>query len=232
MVKAVLFDFFGTLVEYQPDRLGLGAVRTHALAVALGFEGDHHRFVEVWDAASLALEADARRTLREFSMTDAAVAFGTSAHLTLSHDDAIALGQSYLEEWVRHVEVIAGVPELIRRLARRVDIAVVSNTHDHNMVPNMLDDMGVGAEIDTIMLSVDHGWLKPHHSIYTAALARLGCQPADALFVGDTFEADYTGPIRAGMQALLIDPEEKCAVPARHRIASALDVEAAIGLAP
>ncbi|NQY58077.1 MAG: HAD family hydrolase [Ilumatobacteraceae bacterium] len=224
MVKALLFDFFGTLVEYQPDRAMLGAPRTHELAAALGFEGDHDRFVDVWDSASLSLEADSRRTLREFSMTDAAVAFGAATGLNLSGDEAVALGELYLEEWMRHVEVVPGVPDLIRRLAGRVDIAVVSNTHDRNMVPDMLDDMGVGAEIDSIVLSVDHGWIKPHDSMYTVALDRLGCAPPDAMFVGDTFEADYAGPIRAGMQALLIDPHGEHSIPAGHRIATVLDV--------
>jgi hypothetical protein len=47
-MKAVLFDFFGTLVEYQPDRAQLASPETHRRACSHGFVGDHDTFVTVW----------------------------------------------------------------------------------------------------------------------------------------------------------------------------------------
>ncbi len=223
-MKAVLFDFFGTLVEYQPDRARLGAPETHRLARSCGFEGDHDTFVTVWDTASSQLEQTASATLREFSMTDAARAFGEATDLNLTLDETTALGRSYVEEWSRHVHPIPGVTELIRHLARTLTVAVVSNTHDPDMVPTMLRAMGVSDDISTVVLSVDHGWLKPHPSIYTEALERVGCAAEDAVFVGDSLEADYLGPLDAGMRAFLIDPADAHGVPAPARLTSALDI--------
>lgn len=107
--------------------------------------GDHDTFVKVWDTASSRLEQAARATLREISMTDAARAFAEATHLNLTLDEANNLGRSYVEEWRRHVQPIPGVTELIRQLARTLTVAVVSNTHDSDMVPNMLSAMGVSA---------------------------------------------------------------------------------------
>lgn len=223
-MKAVLFDFFGTLVEYQPDRARLGAPETHRLARSYGFEGDHDTFVTAWDTASSRLEQAARATLREFSMTDAARAFGEAAHLDLTVEEAKDLGRSYVDEWSRHVHPIPGVIELIRQLARTRTVAVVSNTHDADMVPTMLKAMGVSDDISTVVLSVDHGWLKPHPSIYTEALERVGCVAEDAVFVGDSLEADYLGPLDAGMPAFLIDPANAHGVPASARLDSTLGI--------
>lgn len=227
-MKAVLLDFFGTLVAYQPDRSRLGSPRTHRHALSLGFEGDHDAFVRAWNSASISLERVARTTLHEFSMTDAAMAFGNEAQLSLSTDDADRLGKTYVEEWARHVGPIPGVPDLIRRLADRYTVAIVSNTHDADMVPDMLHAMGIRSDVSAVVLSVEHGRLKPHQSIYDAALDRIGCTAAEALFVGDSYEADYAAPIRAGMSAFLIDPAHEHDIPPADRLTSVLDVVAAI----
>lgn len=223
-MKAVLFDFFGTLVEYQPDRTRLAAPDTHRLAVTYGFGGDHDTFVSVWDTASSKLEHTSRATLREFSMTDAATAFGEMARLDLSGDAAADLGRSYVQEWSRHVHPIPGVAEMIHQLAGALTVAVVSNTHDPDMVTDMLSDMGVSGEVSASVLSVEHGYLKPHPSIYSAALAQVDCDAAHAAFVGDSYEADYLGPRDAGMSAFLIDPAQAHDIPAAARLSSVLDI--------
>jgi beta-phosphoglucomutase-like phosphatase (HAD superfamily) len=41
---------------------------------------------------------------------------------------------------------VPGITELIRQLAERWSIAVVSNTHDRAMVPRMLDDMAIRSD--------------------------------------------------------------------------------------
>ena len=38
--SVLLLDFFGTLVDYQPDLSGLDYVDAHQFAVGLGFGGD------------------------------------------------------------------------------------------------------------------------------------------------------------------------------------------------
>jgi putative hydrolase of the HAD superfamily len=68
-----------------------------------------------------------------------------------------------------------------------------------------------------------------HPSIYASALERVGCAAEDAVFVGDSFEADYLGPVDAGMRAILIDPAKAHGVPASARLTSALDLVTRIG---
>ncbi|MFN3254335.1 MAG: HAD family hydrolase [Ilumatobacter sp.] len=228
-MRALMFDFFGTLVEYQPDRSRLGSPLTYELASSMGFAGDHKGFVRIWDAASLGLEQAARHTMQEFSMTDAANAFGAAAGIPLSHDLAVALGQSFVTEWAQHITPIDGASDLIRHLAEEYTIAVVSNTHDSSMVPNMLDKMGIEGHVSAVVLSVEHGRLKPHPSIYAAALDRIGCPAAEVAFVGDSYEADYSGPLQAGMSAFLVDPAFEHDIPALHRLTSVLDIVESMG---
>ncbi len=167
-------------------------------------------------------------------MTDAARAFAVAAGLDLSDEQLVRLGTVFVEEWSEHVSPIEGVADMLVRLADRWTIGVVSNTHDTAMVPRMLREMGADGAVSFTLLSVEHGRLKPHPSIYRTALDRAAVRPHEAVFVGDNVDADYVGPRDAGMRALLIDPDRSQAVDDiddiddADRLVSVLDVEAVL----
>ena len=46
--------------------------------------------------------------------------------------------------------------------------------------------------------------MKPHRSIFDAALNRAGVRAAESLMVGDSLKHDVEGALRAGMQAVLL----------------------------
>lgn len=222
---ALFFDFFGTLVAYEPDRSRLGYHRTHELVRSLGSRLSHDDFVSVWDAASKQLEAKSRQTLREYDMTDAARRFAASAPIVLSDAQCRNLGQAFLSEWEHHVRPIEGAAEMVDRLSARWTVAVVSNTHDQDMVPRMLAAMGLTDVVTAVVLSVTHGWCKPHPSIYQTALTEVGSPVGRHLFIGDDHAADFVGPEEAGMQAYLIDPGRHHPIPPDRRLDTVLDLE-------
>lgn len=226
VTEALLFDFFGTLVDYQPDRGELSYPTTHRLAVALGYLHDHAGFVTDWDAASSQLEAETAGSHCEFSMAEAAEAFAARADLSLSDDAAVRMGASFLADWQRNVRPVGGVDEMVRRLAQKYRLAIVSNTHDAAMVPELLQSMGIHHHFETIVLSVDHGVRKPDPSIYRATLGQLALQPEHAVFVGDSYVADYLAPSDLGVFSYLIDPAAQHPVPAAARLDTVLDLEA------
>lgn len=222
---ALLFDFFGTLVAYEPDRSRLGYRRTHQLVRSLGSTLSHDDFVSVWDAASKQLEAESRQTLREYDMSDAARRFAVLAPIVLSDAQCRDLGQTFLSEWEHHVRPIEGAAEMVARLSARWPVAVVSNTHDQGMVPRLLAAMGLTDAVTAVVLSVTHGWCKPHPSIYQAALTEVGSPGGRLVFVGDNHAADFVGPEVAGMQAYLIDPDRRHPIPPDRRLDTVLDLE-------
>jgi putative hydrolase of the HAD superfamily len=80
--------------------------------------------------------------------------------------------------------------------------------------------MDIDGYFDAVLTSVEFGWRKPHPAIYTEALARLGIDAAQAVFVGDTYVADFAGPEAAGIRAYLIDPTHAYDIPADQRLQS------------
>jgi putative hydrolase of the HAD superfamily len=58
---------------------------------------------------------------------------------------------------------------------------------------------------ETLVISSEVGFRKPHPSFFHAACAQLGLTPAEVLCVGDDPENDVRGAIRAGLSGLLVD---------------------------
>lgn len=227
-VSTILFDFFGTLVTYEPDRSRLEYPVTHGMARSLGYRWDHDHFVMDWHAASSTLEATTAESHAEFSMTDAAHAFAQRSGLELSERAAVDLGARFVDEWQQHVIPVPGAADMLRRLAASYRLGIVSNTHDPAMVPSMLDSMGIADVMSIVLLSVEHGYRKPHPSIYARCLDQLQVSPGEVLFVGDSYAADYDAPRRAGMHALLISDTPPSAVPPAHRLRTVVDTESVL----
>ena len=143
MFDALLFDFFGTLVDYRAARVGHRYPETLARSKELGFPGGHDEFAASWDGAMAALETEAKRTLHEFSMFDVAASFAAAVGIRASDRELGDLGTSFVAEWSAHVVPVPGVAEMLDRLASTRQIAIVSNTHDRAMVPTANTPMAI-----------------------------------------------------------------------------------------
>jgi putative hydrolase of the HAD superfamily len=72
-------------------------------------------------------------------------------------------------------------------------------------LPSVLERCGLADGLDGVVTSAGVSARKPDPAIFTAALDLAGCEPAEALHVGDTAGEDLDGARAAGIRALLID---------------------------
>ena len=223
----ILFDFFGTLVDYDPRRTSQGYPSSYAELGRLGATVSYPDFVEGWDSTFAVFDRGAEVEDREFSMTQVGTAYLTEVLGRVPEPgDVDAFIATYLSEWSAGVSCAETVVALVRSLSRVYRLAVVTNTHQPDLVPGHLAAMGLLDAMDTVVTSVEVGWRKPHPAIYAATVERLGIAPGAAIFVGDTYAADFAGPEKFGMTAYLIDPAGAADVPADRRLHSVLDLPA------
>jgi putative hydrolase of the HAD superfamily len=224
-ITHLLFDFFGTLVEYSPSRTAQGYAGTHALLREAGCALDYEEFLALWSVVSAEFDERAARDQREFSMQALGVAFLERAIGAAS--DALVHGfvDSYLAEWNQGVRDIAGLSEMLCRLAGRYPMAVVTNTHDRDLVPGHLRRIGVADLFGLVVTSVEHGKRKPDPGIFHHTVRVLGAARESCLFIGDDYEADYRGARAAGMQAILVEPGRRSPVRVDDRLDSILELE-------
>ena len=165
MRPAILFDLDGTLID--SIELILGAAR-HAF---VGFEG-RAPTDEEWRAG---IGRPLQAVLREFAPDEAEAArlFGRYRAYQLEHHD-------------RLVRTYAGIAETVQWLADTGHpMALVTSKSDW-MAAKAMALVGLDRLIPTIVgcdTCVNH---KPHPEPVERALALLGAEPANALFVGDS----------------------------------------------
>jgi putative hydrolase of the HAD superfamily len=231
MPRCVLFDFFGTLVDYDPARTAQDHRGSHGILRRLGADLPYADFLSAWSQAVEAFDRRGDADDSEFTVTEVAETFLAGA---LGRRPAAAEAEefaaAYVAEWSTGVRYLPGLPGLLRDLAAGHRLAVVTNTHWPALVPGHLAAMGLADRFAAVVTSVDVGWRKPHPRIFAAALAALGIEPAEAVFVGDTYVPDFVGPERAGIPAYLIDPAGVAPVPADRRLASLFDLPSRLGL--
>lgn len=95
------------------------------------------------------------------------------------------------------------VPALTTLRRAGVRLAVVSNWDSR--LPRLLDDLGLSAHLDAIVVSCREGREKPDPALFLTALARIGGRAATALHVGDRPDLDGIGARAAGVDAVLVD---------------------------
>ncbi len=85
-------------------------------------------------------------------------------------------------------------------------LGLISNTH-WRWLPERRRE--VQSFFDVITLSYEHGYMKPHPSIFHTTLLKLNVKPEQSLHVGDDPYADVWGAKKAGMKAAYIRRNER-----------------------
>ena len=222
--RAVLFDVDFTLCRPGPE---LSAERYARIAARHGITLDASRYDDAREAAVLNLKRHPE-LLHDESIwhrftEQIFVGMGGPESIASECATEIEEGWGVSENFELFEDVLPVLQEL-----RDADlsIAVVSNgIRDlHAFVAHHRLD------VDAIVDSRSHGRVKPHPTIFQAALAVLAVAAEDAVMVGDSLEEDIEGARGLGMRAILIDREE------RHpdvdeRLTDLYGLPAALGLA-
>ena len=109
-------------------------------------------------------------------------------------------------EWAacQHFELYDDVPSVLRQIADSgLRIGLISNTH--RCLASFQSHFDLQGLISATVSSSDHGLMKPHPSIFSAALQLLGVPAAEAVMVGDSVRQDVEGALGVGMRAILLN---------------------------
>ena len=109
------------------------------------------------------------------------------------------------KEWAihHHFEMYDDVPDAMRAIAARgIRIGLISNSH--RPLASFQSHFELDGLVSATVSSSEHGYLKPHPSIFNAALQLLGVDAKDAVMVGDSLGQDVAGALSVGMRAVLV----------------------------
>ena len=115
-------------------------------------------------------------------------------------------------EWAAHqqFELYDDVPAVLQQLAQDgLRIGLISNTH--RCLASFQSHFELQGLISATVSSSDHGLMKPHPSIFSAALQLLDVSAAEAVMVGDSVKHDVEGALGVGMRAVLLNRGDSAA---------------------
>lgn len=117
-----------------------------------------------------------------------------------------ACAREIYEEWAvcRHFSLYDDVKPALELLhAQGLRLGLISNTH--RCLDTFQNHFEIDAFIAGAISSSDHGYMKPHPSIFEAALNEIGVAASEAVMVGDSLAHDVSGARQLGMEAVLLD---------------------------
>jgi HAD superfamily hydrolase (TIGR01549 family) len=211
--RAVLFDLDGTLRHNDPSQIETFFDFARALGVDVMPDRARAatRWIHTYWADSDELKQDRERYGVEWETLWLAFAIRQLRVLGVTGDDvaekAAAIQQRMIDEYEPTNVIPDVVPGLLEDLQRDgCRLAVVSNRRQP--IADLISDLGLGSYFDLTLAAGEVGFWKPDHRLLKHAADELGVPPDDALYVGDNYFADVPAAQGAGMDAVLLDPDD------------------------
>ena len=198
MVKAVIFDFDGTLSNRQANAYYL-------------FKDYFKPYFK--DMDEMEYEAVLQDLLTYDCNGTTNVKFRMAPFIKKYNDyfkdeDFDAFNQFYYDYMWKYAVLKPETLDVLKALKGKYKLAVLSNGQSksqHDKISHCeMDDY-----FEEIVVSGDIGINKPNKEIFEIMAERLDCKPEECVFVGDVFASDIIGAIKANMIPIWIvgDPE-------------------------
>jgi HAD superfamily hydrolase (TIGR01549 family) len=222
-LRAVLFDVDFTLCRPGP---GLSPERYARIAARHGVALDVSRYDDAREAAALNLKRHPELlhddTIWHRFTEEIFIGMGGPEGIASECATEIEQGWEVSENFELFEDALPVLEEL---RAAQLRLGLVSNgIRDLRefVVHHRLD-------VDAVVGSRAHGFVKPHPTIFQAALDQLGVEPAEAVMVGDSLEEDVEGARALGLRAILIDRDNRHPE-VEERLTDLYGLPAALGL--
>ena len=234
MIRAVLFDVYGTIAGWSPSRYQLQ--RMACAAFGLGDSVTPEGILKGYAAADAFMTAEnASRPLRLRDKKGRDEFFGEYERLVLKGCGIDVESDLALRIFNRLSAAPSAltpfddvVPTLVVLRARGLALGLISNMNMSGA--DLLRDLGLSSHVDFAVTSLEVRVEKPHPLAFQTALSRAGVEACEAVMVGDQPSSDIEGAVRVGISPILIDRDGNYArYDACPRIMSLDELPALIG---
>lgn len=199
MIKAVIFDLFGTLVNAD----NLFKPISYELSVETNIDFDEieaimYKFYDNVFDGHHEKEFKPERHYYKILFNKLKALYG----LTESSDYYVDLMYETFGRLKKYED--ADIVEKLKGDGYKIGIITNADTY---FVKKVLENNNI--YYDDLIISEDSKMYKPDEKIFESSLNNLDIGKDEAIFVGDNVEADYYGAKEFGMKALLIDRYDK-----------------------
>jgi putative hydrolase of the HAD superfamily len=215
IIKAILFDINGTLIDINTDEgneeiyrgishiLTYQGISMHRWAV----RDEYYRIMDLQRKTSREKypEVDVVELFREF------IRRRSSAPAIVPPDKLkwlpVFLAEAYRGLSRNRLQLYPGVLDVLNDLRTRYKLAVISDAQSAWCLPEM-HAVGIDGYFDPIIVSGDFGYRKPDARLFTAALTALKVAPENVLFVGNDMYRDVYAAKQQGIKTVFFSSNQ------------------------
>jgi len=113
-------------------------------------------------------------------------------------------------DW-EHVEAIEGADAVLKSLAARARVYVVTNASDSSPedIKKAFQRVGLSQHINSYFCMCNIGFTKPDTRFYESILNRINLPPEKVTMIGDSLENDIYPSVSCGINAVWFNPSGK-----------------------
>ena len=189
MIKAIFFDFWGTLVEngvYSP---------TKQLKNILEIDAPFSEYVVRMEKAMM--------TARFKGLREALEQVCKEFNIECSEEQLEEAIGMWNKSWML-AKPYEEVQEVLAELKKKYTLVLVSNT-DNISVDQVLDKYKLRDYFDKVFFSYQLGLIKTDKNFFQEVLNELKLAPEDCVMVGDSIQSDIIPAKRLEINAILVD---------------------------
>lgn len=199
-ISAIVFDYGNTLVEFGAVQVGHQNQALHRTLIELLGPCDANRIHAVRERQ---IVSPFENGYRENNIRDICAELVREVYgIEPSENHLKALVETRCTAYHHGVTLRNGLLPMLERLGRRFRLGLLSNYPVADPVRESLRRTGLDRVIETVVVSADVGFVKPHPLPFRSVLNLLDLPPERCLFVGDNWLADVQGAKRVGMKAV------------------------------
>jgi HAD superfamily hydrolase (TIGR01549 family) len=207
--KAILFDMFDTLFMITKNHMFYRAALRGMFdfVVSKGVKVSFVKFRDTYVSERDALYevADVNWEEPHFNVRVSNTLKKLGYNYDVSNPIVTEATEKFCVEFMKFVEVDVHAKSVLKKLHGKYKLGLVSNFAIPECVLKLLQNEDVEKMFDVILISGAVNKRKPSPEIFTNALRCLGVKASEAVFVGDTPDADVAGAQAVGMKAVYVE---------------------------
>ncbi len=215
MIRAVFFDWFNTLADYEPPRhqLHWQACREHGIELSPETMRRSITLADRFFFAENTRSPVEKRSPEEktgvyiryqeilFAEAGVRVAKDVLLKILARAHELFKTGVS----WALFDDVL---PTLKALKEKGLTLGLLTNATRDVVPASVYHRLGLEPYLDFIVTSEEAGEDKPHPAIFRLALERAGVAAAEAMHVGDQYDIDIAGAKGIGINPVLLDRQD------------------------
>ena len=208
-MKAVIFDYIGTLVYCGGYSMEASRQKLYDALVVAGFEVAQDKFTSAYILAHEKYRKIRYEQLRE--VTNAvwvAEALGNLGFEVSAEDARVKAALNvFFQDFIDTLSLREGAKKLFKQAQQQCKSGLISNFTYAPVIYKSLRKLGIGEFFNVVVVSEEVGWRKPSSQIFQAALHKLQVSAGEAVYVGDSPIEDIKGAKEAGLKTVFVSSQ-------------------------